>query len=68
MDKRRSSPGRRKGTVLAETLWRERFARISAVEGIVLTRGMEKRAAEFERQGLSAEERRRRIIRVHRKD
>ena len=49
------------------TLGRERFGKISAVEGIVLTRDMKKRAAEFDRQGLSAEERRRSIVSAHRK-
>jgi hypothetical protein len=44
-----------------------RFAKISAVEGIVLTREMHAREAEFDRKGLSAEERRRSIIRVYRK-
>jgi len=46
---------------------RERFARISAVEGIKPTAAMKKRAAEFERQGLSPVERRREIIKVYRK-
>jgi DUF1009 family protein len=46
---------------------RERFTQISAVEGIKPTAAMKKRAAEFERQGLSAAERRREIIKVHRK-
>ncbi len=49
------------------TLGRERFAKISAVEGIELTPRMKQRGAEFDRQGLSAEERRRGIIRAHRK-
>jgi hypothetical protein len=44
-----------------------RFSKISAVEGIVLTREMQTRAAEFERKGMSAEERRRSIVRVYRK-
>jgi hypothetical protein len=46
---------------------RERFAQISAVEGIKPTAAMKKRAAEFERQGLSPAERRREIIKVYRK-
>jgi hypothetical protein len=49
------------------TLGRERFAKISAVESIELTPSMKQRAAEFERHGLSAEERRRAIVRAHRK-
>jgi uncharacterized membrane protein len=44
-----------------------RFAKISAVEGIVLTREMQTRIAEFNRKGMSADERRRSIIRVYRK-
>lgn len=43
------------------------FAKISAVEGIVLTREMRTRAAEFDRKGMSAEERRRSIVRAYRK-
>jgi hypothetical protein len=50
------------------TLGRERFAQISAVEGIRPTAAMKKRAAEFEVKGLSAAERRREIIKVYRKD
>jgi hypothetical protein len=46
---------------------RERFATISAVEGIVLTSGMKKRAADAELRGLSGEERRREIVRAYRK-
>jgi hypothetical protein len=49
------------------TLERERFGKISAVEGVVLTSDMKQRAAEFDRQRLSAEERRRSIVSVHRK-
>ena len=37
------------------TIGRARFAKISAVEGIVFTPGMEKRVADFERARLSAE-------------
>jgi len=44
-----------------------RFAKISAVEGIALTREMQARTAEFNRKGLSADERRRSIIRNYRK-
>jgi hypothetical protein len=44
-----------------------RFAKISAVEGIALTQEMKKRLAEFDRRNLSAEERRASIIRAHRK-
>lgn len=50
-----------------ETIGRARFAKISAVEGIVFTPKMEKRVADFERARLSAEERRESIIRAYRK-
>ena len=48
-------------------LGRRRFEKISAVEGVTFTREMKKRAAEFDREGLSAEERRESIIRAYRK-
>ena len=41
---------------------RERFAAISAIEGLNLTAEMERAFREFDRKGLSADERRRRII------
>jgi hypothetical protein len=44
-----------------------RFAKISAVEGIMLTGEMRTRVAEFDRKGMSAEERRRSIMRIYRK-
>lgn len=47
---------------------RARFAKISAVEGIHLTQAMEKRAAEADRKGLTADEYRRAIVRSYRKD
>jgi hypothetical protein len=47
-------------------LGRERFAKISAVEGIELSGAMKKRISESDRKGLSAEARRAAIIRVHR--
>jgi len=43
------------------------FAKISAVEGIVLTQVMERRASEAGRKGLTAEEYRRTIVRSYRK-
>jgi hypothetical protein len=46
---------------------RARFAKISAVEGIQLTKAMEKRASEAGRKGLTAEEYRRTIERSYRK-
>ncbi|MGZ5937518.1 MAG: hypothetical protein ACXWLK_09000 [Rhizomicrobium sp.] len=48
-------------------LGREGFAKISAVEGIKLTPAMKRRSAEFDRKGLSPEERVRAIVAVHRK-
>jgi hypothetical protein len=49
------------------TLGRERFAKISAVEGVELTADMRKRAAEFDRHGTAADDRRRSIIRAYSK-
>jgi hypothetical protein len=49
-------------------LGRDRFAKISEVEGIRLTPAMKRRASEAQTKGLSAEEYRRAIIRNHRKD
>ena len=46
---------------------RRRFAAISAVEGIKLTPEMERRAADFAREGLKPEERIRAIVAAHRK-
>lgn len=46
---------------------RERFTQISAVEGIKPTRAMKKRAATFDKLGLTAAERRRQIIKAHSK-
>jgi hypothetical protein len=46
---------------------RDRFAKISEVEGIRPTAAMKKRANEAQTKGLSAEEYRSTIIRSHRK-
>jgi hypothetical protein len=46
---------------------RERFDKISAVEGIKPSVQMKKREAEYGRKGLSAEQRRQSIIDAHRK-
>ena len=62
MKKPASRSTRRQGEVIG----RERFAWISAVEGIRLSGAAKRRAAEAERQGLSPEERRRAIVRAHR--
>ena len=66
MKKRGSHPNRRRRTS-GVILGRERFAKISAVEGIELSPAAKRRAAEFDRLGLSPEERIRRIVAVHRK-
>lgn len=63
--KKHASP-KRKRSAAGIILGRERFARISAVEGIKLTPAIKKRAAEFDRRGLSGEERRRSIVRLYR--
>jgi hypothetical protein len=68
MSKKRSTPkraGRKQKTGVV--IGARRFAKISAVEGIVLTREMRTRAAEFDRKGMSAEERRRSIVQAYRK-
>ena len=49
-------------------LGRERFSKISAVEGIMLSGAMKKRISDSDQKGLSAEARREAIIRAHRKD
>jgi DUF1009 family protein len=46
---------------------RSHFGKISAVEGIELTESMENRASDASRKGLTAEERRRTIVRSYRK-
>jgi hypothetical protein len=65
--KKRASPSNPRRAGKSITLGRERFAKISAVEGIALTPRMKQRVAEFDRRGLSAEERRRSIIRAYQK-
>ena len=49
-------------------LGRDDFAKISEVEGVRLTPAMKKRASEARMKGITAEEYRRTIIRIHRKD
>lgn len=64
-------PARKKSSakklVAKVVIGRERFAKISAVEGIKPSTAMRKRAAQFDRQGLSAAGRRREIIKAHKK-
>lgn len=50
-----------------QVIGRERFAKISAVEGIKPSGAMKKRIAQFDRDGLSAAERRREIIKAYKK-
>jgi len=56
-----------KRVAASQIIGRERFAKISAVEGIKASSAMKKRRAQFERDGLSAAERRREIIKAHKK-
>lgn len=56
-----------KKRVAKVVIGRERFAKISAVEGIKPSAAMRKRAAQFDRQGLSAAERRFEIIKAYKK-
>jgi hypothetical protein len=66
----KGKPGKKVGRAADSgrfTIGQDRFAKISAVEGIVLTKKMRARIAEFDNKGMSAEERRRTIIRAHRK-
>jgi hypothetical protein len=68
MKKRGSQSGRRRSAASGVILGHGWFETISAVEGITLSPRAKKRAAEFDRQGLSLEERRRAIVRAYRKD
>jgi hypothetical protein len=61
MSKQRKSAGNSEKTGRF-IIGRERFAKISAVEGIRLTDAMKKRADDRKAKGLSAEESRRAII------
>jgi hypothetical protein len=56
-----------KKRVTKVVIGRERFAKISAVESITPSAAMRKRVAQFDRLGLSAAERRREIIKAHKK-
>ena len=67
MKKRSSQTGRRRSPTSGVVLGRERFAKISAIEGIELSPAAKRRAAEFDRLVLSPEERIRRIVAAHRK-
>ncbi|MGO9848548.1 MAG: hypothetical protein ACLPKT_18740 [Methylocella sp.] len=68
MSKKRSSRKKvSRKSKLDVVIGARRFAKISAVEGIMLTGEMRTRSAEFDRKGMSAEERRRSILRAYRK-
>jgi len=67
MSNRKQPATKTGGTSAKLVIGRERFAKISAVEGIVPSAAMKTRVARFDRQGLSAAERRREIINAHKK-
>jgi len=62
MAKTTKSPRRSAGTY---TIGRERFSKISAIEGIRTSRRVDEDFQEFDRKGLSSEERRREIVRKY---
>lgn len=66
MASRKSTP--RKSGTSGFVIGRERFAQISAVEGIKLSGAMKKRISDSDRKNLSAADRREAIIRAYRKD
>ena len=63
----RKKPVAKKRSTIKIVIGRERFAKISAVEGIKPSAEMKKRMAQFDRDGLSAAKRRREIIKAHQK-
>lgn len=65
--KARNTSRKTKGRALGTRIGRAAFAAISAVEGIKLTPEMKRREREFDRKGLSPEERIKAIVAVHRK-
>lgn len=67
MKKRKPAPKAGRTAKAGMMLGRDRFTKIRSVEGIVFTPEMKKRIAEFDRKGLSAEERRASIVRAYRK-
>lgn len=66
MTKRKPDPTKPDGRQRGFVVGREAFEIISAVEGIRPSVASQVRTAEFDRRGLSAEERRRAIIEAHR--
>lgn len=67
MSNRKKPSVKTSGTAAKLVVGRERFAKISAIEGIVPSAAMKARVARFDRQGLSAAERRREILKAHKK-
>lgn len=65
---KRTAPKARKNPSKGYTIGRSGFAKISAIEGIRTTAAMEADFQEFERQGLSADERRKVIRSKYGKD
>jgi hypothetical protein len=59
MSKKQTSRGK---VAKRYVLGRSRFGKISEIEGIRLSTSMKRDFAEFDRKGMSAEERRRQII------
>jgi hypothetical protein len=66
MSSRKNSPDKTK--ISGFVIGRERFSKISAVEGIELSGAMKKRISDSDRKGLTAKQRREAIIHAHRKD
>ena len=66
-DSRKAPKGKPIGKPIGTRIGRKAFAAISAAEGIRLTPEMKRRAAEFDRKGLTAPERVRAIVAIHRK-
>jgi hypothetical protein len=62
-----SSPKRARAGESGRVIGHERFAKISAVEGIVLTSAMKARKSELDRVGASAGERREAITKAHKR-
>lgn len=58
------TPGKPRDAKAGFILGRKGFAKISAVEGIHLSADMEQRFRDFDRQGVSASERRKTIARA----
>jgi hypothetical protein len=65
---KRRSPRNQRPSSRGLTLGPQWGEKINAVEGIKLTPAAERRAADFERRGLSPAERRKEILRAYRQD